>query len=98
METEETAIQSRLTVISSVSMLDSQITDSFATLENLTLFGNAVTANFDGVQNIAIEPKSLEITYNAMQHVGLIGFAMIIGVPIIVLLYGFRQWLKRRKA
>lgn len=97
-ETEETAIQSRLTVISSVSMLDSQITDSFATLENLTLFGNALTANFDGVQNIAIEPKSLEITYNAMQHVGLIGFAMIIGVPIIVLLYGFRQWLKRRKA
>ena len=37
---------SRLTVISSASMLDSQITDSFATLENLKLFGNAVTANF----------------------------------------------------
>lgn len=96
--TEEASVESRLTVISSVSMLDSQITDSFATLENLTLFSNAVAANFDGVQNIAIEAKSLEITYNAMQHVGLISFAIIVGIPIIILIYGFRQWLKRRKA
>ena len=56
--------ESRFTVITSESMLDSQITDSFSTLENLTLFANAVTANFDGVQNVAIEPKSLSITYN----------------------------------
>lgn len=96
--TEETAAESRLTVISSVSMVDSQITDSFSTLENLTLFGNAVTANFDGVQNIAIEPKSLEITYNAMQHVGLIGLAVIVGIPVLILIYGFWRWLKRRRA
>lgn len=96
--TEETSVESRLTVISSVSMLDSQITDYFSTLENLTLFSNLVAANFDGVQNIAIEPKSLEITYNAMQHIGLISFAVIIGVPIIILAYGFSRWLKRRKA
>lgn len=91
-------MKSRFTVITSESMLDSQITDSFSTLENLTLFANAVTANFDGVQNVAIEPKSLSITYNTMQHTGLIGFACIIGIPIIVLIYGFQQWLKRRKA
>lgn len=97
-ETEAASIESRLTVISSASLLDSQITDSFATLENLTLFGNAAMANFDGVQNIAIEAKSLEITYNAMQHVGVISFFIIIGVPIIILIYGFRQWIKRRKA
>ena len=97
-DTETETVKSRFTVITSESMLDSQITDSFSTLENQTLFANAVTANFDGVQNVAIEPKSLSITYNTMQHTGLIGFACIIGIPIIVLIYGFRQWLKRRKA
>ena len=97
-DTETETVKSRFTVITSESMLDSQITDSFSTLENLTLFANAVTANFDGVQNVAIEPKSLSITYNTMQHTGLIGFACIIGIPIIVLIYGFQQWLKRRKA
>ena len=96
--TETETVKSRFTVITSESMLDSQITDSFSTLENLTLFANAVTTNFDGVQNVAIEPKSLSITYNTMQHTGLIGFACIIGIPLIVLIYGFRQWLKRRKA
>lgn len=92
------SIQSRLTVITSVSMLDSQITDSFSTLENLTLFGNAVAANFDGVTNVAIEAKSLQVTYNTMQHVGVIGFVTIVGVPIVIIIVGFRQWLKRRKA
>ena len=38
---------SRLTVISSESMINSQITDTYTTLENLDLFMNAVTANFD---------------------------------------------------
>ena len=97
-DTETETVKSQFTVITSESMLDSQITDSFSTLENLTLFANAVTTNFDGVQNVAIEPKSLSITYNTMQHTGLIGFACIIGIPLIVLIYGFRQWLKRRKA
>lgn len=96
--TEETSVESRLTVISSASMVDSQITDYFSTLENLTLFSNMVTANFDGVQNVAIEPKSLEITYNTMQHVGIISFAAIIGIPLLILAFGFRRWLKRRKA
>lgn len=97
-DTEKESVMSRLTVISSASMLDSQITDSFATLENLKLFGNAVTANFDGVTNLAIEPKSLEITYNTMQHVGLTGFLVIIGVPVLILICGFRRWMRRRKA
>lgn len=96
--TSEESVESRLTVISSVSMLDSQITDSFSTLENLTLFSNAVAANFDGVTNVAIEAKSLSTTYNTMQHVGVIGFVIIIGVPIVIVICGFRQWLKRRKA
>ena len=89
---------SRFTVISSFSMIDEYITSSFSTLENTTLFMNAVASNFDEVSNFAIEPKSLEITYNTMKHTGISSLIAIFGVPIIILVYGFVKWLRRRKA
>lgn len=89
---------SRLTVISTDSMIDETITSQFTNIENLTLFMNAVTANFDDVENLSIEPKSLQLEYNTMQYTGLIGVAAIVGIPVIFLLYGLRQWMKRRKA
>lgn len=95
---EEEAKEARLTVITAPSMIDEQITGTFTTLENLTLFTNSIRANFKDVQNVAIEPKSLEVTYNTMQHVGLIGLAVIFGFPVIVLVWGFVVWWKRRKA
>lgn len=91
-------LESRLTVISSASMIDSQITDAFTTLENTTLFMNAVTANFDGVKNISIEPKSLSVEYNTVQHSGLLSLLVIFGVPIVFLIGGFSVWYRRRKA
>ena len=91
-------LESRLTVISSASMIDSQITDAFTTLENTTLFMNAVTANFDGVKNISIEPKSLSVEYNTVQHSGLLSLLVIFGVPIVLLIGGFSVWYRRRKA
>lgn len=90
--------KSRLTVISSASMIDSQITDAFTTLENTTLFMNAVTANFDGVKNISIEPKSLSVEYNTVKHSGLLSLLVIFGVPIVLLIGGFSVWYRRRKA
>ena len=90
--------KARLTVISAESLIDAQITDAFTTLENLNLFMNAVSANFDDVQNVAIEPKSLKVTYNTMQHAGLISLLLIFGVPFIILVYGLVKWWKRRKA
>ena len=92
------ALESRLTVISSASMIDSQITDAFTTLENTTLFMNAVTANFEGVKNISIEPKSLSVEYNTVQHSGLLSLLVIFGVPIVLLIGGFSVWYRRRKA
>lgn len=89
---------SRLTVISSESMIDETITSQFTNIENLTLFMNAVTANFDDIENLSIEPKSLQIEYNTMQYTGLIGLAAIVGIPVVFLLYGLRRWMKRRKA
>ena len=91
-------LESRLTVISSASMIDSQITDAFTTLENTTLFMNAVTANFDGVKNISIEPKSLSVEHNTVQHSGLLSLLVIFGVPIVFLIGGFSVWYRRRKA
>lgn len=89
---------SRLTVISSESMIDSQITDTYATLENLDLFMNAVTANFDKTKNVAIKAKSLEVSNNTMQHAGIISILTIFGIPLVILIYGFMRWWKRRKA
>lgn len=89
---------SRLTVISSESMVDSQITDTYTTLENLDLFMNAVTANFDKAKNVAIKAKSLEVSNNTMQHAGIISILTIFGIPLVILIYGFMRWWKRRKA
>ena len=88
---------SRLTVISSESMIDSQITDTYTTLENLDLFMNAVTANFDKAKNVAIKAKSLEVSNNTMQHAGIISIRTIFGIPLVILIYGFMRWWKRRK-
>lgn len=90
--------ESRFTVISASTMIDANVTDSFSTLENTTLFMNAVTSNFDDVDNLSIEAKSLETTFNTMQHTGLLGLAAIIGVPVLIVIFGFVRWLKRRKA
>ena len=89
---------SRLTVISSESMIDSQITDTYTTLENLDLVMNAVTANFDKTKNVAIKAKSLEVSNNTMQHAGIISILTIFGIPLVILIYGFMRWWKRRKA
>ena len=89
---------SRLTVISSESMIDSQITDTYTTLENLDLFMNAVTANFDKAKNVAIKAKSMEVSNNTMQHAGIISILTIFGIPLVILIYGFMRWWKRRKA
>ena len=97
-DSEDETKESRLTVVSSDSLIDSQLTDNLATLENLDLFMNAVTSNFDDTQNVAIEAKSLEITYNTMKHTGVTGMVAIVGIPALVLLFGFMKWWKRRKA
>lgn len=96
-ETSEDAKESRLTVISGAGMIDSQITDTFTTLENTTLFMNAVTANFDGVQNLSIEAKSLGVEYNTMQHTGIFSLLVVFGIPAAVIIGGFVIWFRRRK-
>ena len=95
---EEAAKESRFTVISAGSLIDSQITDTFTTLENTTVFMNAVTENFDGAENISIEPKSLAVEYNTVQHVGVFSLFVIFGIPLLLLVIGFIVWFRRRRA
>ena len=96
--TESEEGESRLTVISCANMIDSQLTETFTTLENTTLFMNTVTANFDGVENLSIEPKSMAVQYNTIQHVGLLSLLAIFGIPLVILAGGFSVWFRRRKA
>lgn len=95
---ENSTKESRLTVISAGSLVDSQITDTFTQLENMTLFMNAVSSNFDGVTNISIEAKSLATEYNTVQHAGLFSLLVIFGIPLVILIAGFTVWFRRRKA
>ena len=90
--------ESRLTVITSHTLVDENITKVYTTLENNTLFMNAVTGNFEEVKNVSIEPKSLSVTYNTMQYVGISTLVVIAGIPLCILVSGFVTWLKRRKA
>ena len=97
-DNEEELEEGRLTVLAADSLINSQVTDSFTTLENLDLFMNTISANFDDVENVAIEAKSLEVTYNTMQHAGVISLLVIFGIPVVILVFGFVRWWKRRKA
>ena len=90
--------ESRFTVITAASMIHSSLTDSGMTFENTTLFMNAVSDNFEEVVNVAIEPKSLQLTYNTMKYVGVSSLVVVFGIPLVVLVYGFVIWLKRKKA
>lgn len=85
-------------MISAGSLIDAQITDTFTTLENTTLFMNVVTANFDDVENVSVEPKSLAVEYNTVQYPGILSLFVIFGIPIMVLAAGFVVWFRRRRA
>lgn len=88
---------SRLTVYGSNMLIDAQVTESFSTLENLTLFMNSVTANLDSADNISISPKSLQVTYNTIAHPGIFSILIIFVIPSVVIAGGFIIWFRRRR-
>ena len=88
---------SRLTVYGSNMLIDAQVTESFSTLENLTLFMNSVTANLDSTDNISVSPKSLQVTYNSIAHPGIFSILIIFVIPFMVIAGGFVVWFRRRR-
>lgn len=90
--------QGVLTVYGSNSIISSDITEQFSTLDNLMLFTNSVTSNFSDIENISIKAKSLAITYNTPTNTGILSMFIIFVLPALALIGGFVFWLKRRKA
>lgn len=89
--------ESRLTVFGGNTLIDEQVTTSFSTLENLTLFTNAVTENLDNADNISISPKSLEVSYNTIAHPGIFSLLIIFVIPLVIIIGGFVVWFIRRR-
>lgn len=89
--------ESRLTVYGSNMLIDEQITSSFSSLENLTLFTNSVTASLDNADNVSISPKSLEVSYNTIAHPGPFSILVVFVIPVDLIIGGFIVWFKRRR-
>lgn len=86
-----------LTVYGSNMLIDEQITSSFSSLENLTLFTNSVTASLDNADNVSISPKSLEVSYNTIAHPGPFSILVVFVIPVGLIVGGFIVWFRRRR-
>ena len=89
--------ESRLTVYGSNMLIDEQITSSFSSLENLTLFTNSVTACLNNADNVSISPKSLEVSYNTIAHPGPFSILVVFVIPVGLIIGGFIVWFRRRR-
>ena len=89
--------ESHLTVFGSNMLIDEQVTSSFSSLENLTLFTNSVTSSLDNADNVSISPKSLEVTYNTIAHPGPFSILVVFVIPVALIVGGFVVWFKRRR-
>lgn len=89
--------ESHLTVYGSNMLIDEQITSSFSSLENLTLFTNSVTASLDNADNVSISPKSLEVSYNTIAHPGPFSILVVFVIPVGLIVGGFIVWFRRRR-
>ena len=94
---KKVAKESRLTVYGSNMLIDEQITSSFSSLENLTLFTNSVTACLNNADNVSISPKSLEVNYNTIAHPGPFSILVVFVIPVGLIIGGFIVWFRRRR-
>lgn len=89
---------SKLTVISASTMIDSSLIGNFTGIENLNEFVNIVSSYFDDVQNVSIPAKSLSVTYNTVTGSSIWNALFIIIIPIFSIVAGLVVWIRRRKA
>ncbi|MCD8335018.1 MAG: GldG family protein [Clostridiales bacterium] len=97
-EEDDNTITAQFTVLTSESLVNDDITDSFGdSIANLTVVMNTITSGFEDVSNISIDAKSLETTYNTVNNAGLWSLLFLVVLPIAVLIFGFVRWFRRRK-
>lgn len=87
-----------MVVLTAPSMIDSEITDRFTNLANLTEFTNLVSSFFGDMNNISIPAKSLAVTYNTVTNGNIWSVLFIAVIPICFLAAGLVVWIRRRKA
>ena len=95
---ETPSADSKLTVISASTMIDSSLIGNFTGIENLNEFINIVSSYFDDVQNVSIPAKSLSVTYNTVTGSSIWNALFIIIIPIFSIVAGLVVWIRRRKA
>ena len=95
---ETPSADSKLTVISASTMIDSSLIGNFTGIENLNEFINIVSSYFDDVQNVSIPAKSLSVTYNTVTGSSIWNSLFIIIIPIFSIVAGLIVWIRRRKA
>ena len=95
---ETPSADSKLTVISASTMIDSSLIGNFTGIENLNEFINIVSSYFDDVQNVSIPAKSLSVTYNTVAGSSIWNSLFIIIIPIFSIVAGLVVWIRRRKA
>ena len=95
---ETPSADSKLTVISASTMIDSSLIGNFTGIENLNEFINIVSSYFDDVQNVSIPAKSLSVTYNTVTGSSIWNSLFIIIIPIFSIVAGLVVWIRRRKA
>ncbi len=96
-DTEDTVQQGNFTVYACSTLIADDLTSYYTNLSNLQVFVNSITVDFDDVTNISIEPVSLETTYNTIAKSSTIGGIFIGLIPVVLLVFGFIRWMKRRK-
>ena len=87
----------RLTVISSISLVDESILSTFTNTVNLNVFMSALTDGFEDVSDITIPAKSLSVQYNMVDNARIWGLIYTVFAPVLVLVVGLLYWNKRRK-
>ena len=95
---ETPSADSKLTVISASTMIDSSLIGNFTGIENLNEFINIVSSYFDDVQNVSIPAKSLSVTYNTVTGSSIWNALFIIIIPVFSIVAGLVVWIRRRKA
>lgn len=95
---ETPSADSKLTVISASTMIDSSLIGNFTGIENLNEFINIVSSYFDDVQNVSIPAKSLSVTYNTVTGSSIWNALFIIVIPVFSIVAGLVVWIRRRKA
>ena len=92
------AADSKLTVISASTMIDSSLIGNFTGIENLNEFINIVSSYFDDVQGNINSGKKPFSYLQYCNGSSIWNALFIIVIPVFSIVAGLVVWIRRRKA